>query len=309
MATERDYYAVLGVERGASGEEIKRAYRRVAAKLHPDRNPDDPTAEEAFKKASEAYRVLSDETLRRRYDRFGAAGFGQGQGGPHFEAVDFSSVSELLEGLFGSVVQGMRRTRSGRDLRYDLRVSFLEAALGTDKEITLPPSSSAHAVSPTLQVRVPAGVMDGAVRTVRGAGEGGPGGPGDLHVYIRVDEHPLLRREGADIYCTLPISFPQAVLGAQVEVPTLEGTVQMRIPPGTPSHKKFRLRGKGIPVFGGYGRGDHYVTVQVEVPTAVNSSQKALIEALHEELSQAPSAAQRSFMSKLKGMFRGDASG
>ena len=363
---QRDYYDILGVDRSATTEEVKRAYKRLAILLHPDRNPDDPTAEERFKIASAAYSILSDPDKRRRYDRMGHAAFtGAGAGGQGgFEQVDFGGVAEILEGLIGDVFGSRRKKKGPRDVSVDLRLSFEEAALGVEKVVRVERpvactecngSGSASgsvaevcaacggkgqvryqrgffAAARTCQacngagkritqpcakcngggtvtredemtVRIPAGVDDGAVRTVRGGGEQGPSGAGDLHVYVRIDPHPLFTREGADVRCTVPISFPQAVLGAQVDVPSLQGKVVMRIPPGTQSGKVFRLRGKGIAVFGGAGKGDQLVKVLVEVPEKITRSQRKLIEQLADEMDADAHPQQKSFLEKLKTLF------
>jgi molecular chaperone DnaJ len=361
--SKRDYYVILEVSRAASGDEIKQAYRALAMKHHPDRNPDNPAAEDSFKEASEAYAVLSDPDKRKQYDRYGHSAFETG--GPGFEAGDFGAVSEILEGLFGEVFSGGRRKRrDGRDLTYDLEISFVEAALGVDKKIEVnrpapcttcdgtgaKPGTPVHKCSvcqgraqvkyqrglfaaarpchacrgtgkniPTpcdackgtgskmrsesMNVKIPAGVRDGAVRTVRGAGESTPGGNGDLHINIKVADHALFEREGADILISVPISFPQAVLGASIDVPTLDGKVLMKIPPGTQSGKIFRLRGKGIPVYGGYGKGDELVKVVVEVPQQVSRRQRKLITELAQETGDQSHPQQASFLKKLRGLF------
>jgi molecular chaperone DnaJ len=348
--SKRDYYVILEVSRTADGDDIKRAYRTLAMKYHPDRNPDDPAAEDCFKEASEAYAVLSDPGRRKQYDRFGHAAFETG--GPGFEAGDFGAVSDILEGLFGEVFSGGRRKRrGGRDLTYDLEISFVEAALGVDKKIDVnrpaacatcsgtgaKPGTPIHTCNvcqgraqvkyqrglfaaarpchgcrgtgkkiPTpcdackgtgsklrsepMSVKIPAGVQDGAVRTVRGAGEANPAGNGDLHINVKVR-------------ISIPISFPQAVLGASIEVPTLDGKVLMKVPPGTQSGKIFRLRGKGIPVYGGYGKGDQLVTVVVEVPQEVSRRQRKLITELAEEIGDNSHPQQASFLRKLRGLF------
>jgi len=360
---KRDYYVILEVSRAASGDEIKQAYRALAMKFHPDRNPDDPAAEDFFKEASEAYAVLSDPEKRRQYDRYGHSAFEAG--GPGFDGSDFGAVSEILEGLFGEVFTGGRRKRrSGRDLTYDLEISFVEAALGTDKTIDVSrpvpcescngtgakPGTPIHKCNvcqgraqvkyqrglfaasrpchacggsgkkiPTpcetckgtgsqmraesMSVKIPAGVQDGAVRTVRGAGEASASGNGDLHINIKVVDHALFQREGADILLSIPISFPQAVLGASIEVPTLDGKVVMKVPPGTQSGKMFRLRGKGIPVYGGYGKGDQLVTVVVEVPQEISRRQRKLISELAQEIGDEAHPQQASFLRKLRGLF------
>jgi molecular chaperone DnaJ len=363
--SKRDYYVILEVGRTASGDEIKHAYRGLAMRFHPDRNPDDPAAEDSFKEASEAYAVLSDPTKRAQYDRHGHAAFDSA--GPGFEPGDFGAVSDILEGLFGEVFSGGRRKRrNGRDLTYDLEISFSEAALGVDKtiEVNRPadcatcggegakPGTPVHACNvcqgrgqvkyqrglfaaarpchacrgsgkkiPTpcdackgtgnkmraesMNVKIPAGVQDGAVRTVRGAGEADPAGNGDLHINVKVNDHALFRREGADILVSVPISFPQAVLGASIDVPTLEGKVLMKVPPGTQSGKVFRLRGKGIPVYGGYGKGDQLVTVIVEVPLEISRRQRKLITDLAQEIGDDAHPQQASFLRKLRGLFEG----
>ncbi len=367
MATsaKRDYYDVLGLDKSAEPEDIKRAYKRLAIQYHPDRNPDDPAAEERFKEASEAYAVLSDPDKRRRYDRMGHAAFGGPGGGPAYEQVDFGNVAEILEGLIGEVFGGRRRrTRGGRDINFDLEVSFAEAALGTERTISVErpvvcdachgtgaepgtklepcpacagkgqvryqrgffsaarPCQACHGTGKKIEVpctrcegagvvtrademtvRIPAGVEDGSVRTVRGGGEQARGGTGDLHVYVRVQPHPLFTRQGADVHCTVPVSFPQAVLGDHLEVPTLEGKVRMRVPPGTQSGKVFRLRGKGIPVFGGAGKGDQLVKVVVEVPEKVSRKQRRLLEELAVEMGVDTHPQQKSFLAKLKELF------
>ena len=361
--SKRDYYVILEVSRTASGDEIKQAYRALAMRYHPDRNPDNPEAEDAFKEASEAYAVLSDADKRALYDRHGHSAFDAS--GPGFDGSDFGAVSDILEGLFGEVFSGgRRRRRLGRDLRYDLEISFVEAALGVEQKIEVKRPSACetcqgsgaapgtpihkcnvcqgrgqvryqrglfaatrpcHACQGTgnkiptpcgechgtgsklraemMSVKIPAGVKDGAVRTVRGAGENGEGGNGDLHVHVRVGAHSLFARDGADILVSVPISFPQAVLGANIDVPTLEGKVMMKVPPGTQSGKTFRLRGKGIPVYGGYGKGDQLVTVVVEVPREINRRQRKLITELAQEIGTADHPQQASFLSKLRGLF------
>ena len=370
MAAQRDYYEILDVPRETTAEDLKRAYRKKAVELHPDRNPDDAEAEERFKEASEAYAVLSDADKRRRYDRLGHAAFttsGGATGGAGFEPMDFAAVSEILEGLIGDVLRsGRAKQRRGNDVRLDVTVTFEEAALGAEKtvEVTRPapcvvctgsgaepgsvvepcgacagrgeqrfqrgffvstrPCEACRATGKRIEkpcvackgagampkkeplvVRVPPGVEDGSVRTVRGGGEPALGGAGDLHVHVAVAPHPFFTREGADVVCAVPVSFPQAVLGAQIEVPTLEGKVKMKLPAGSPSGKLFRLRGKGIQVFGGVGKGDQLVKVVVEVPEPGQLSKNAqrLIEALAVELGEQPSPEQRGFLDKLKGLF------
>lgn len=274
--TKRDYYEVLGVARTATGEEIKRAYRRIAIELHPDRNPGDAHAEDRFKEASEAFSVLNNEEKRARYDRAGHRAFG-GADGP--DPVDFGAVAEVLEGVWGKVF-GQKKAKRGRDIRYNLSLNFEEAALGVSKEITVDRPTASGVVSERMTVKVPAGVKDGAVRTVRGAGEEAAGGVGDLHVYIKVLEHDFFERKGADIRCTVPISFAQATLGDDIDVPTLEGTVKMSVPAGTVSGTVLRLRGRGLSMLAGAGKGDQLVEVQIEVPKELTPSQRDAVVAL-----------------------------
>jgi molecular chaperone DnaJ len=364
-AEQRDYYELLGVERSASGDDLKRAYKTLAIKYHPDKNPGDQAAEEHFKRVSEAYAVLSDGDKRRRYDQFGHAAFDPARGGTGFDPSDFSAIGEMLEGFLDDMF-GRRggANRSPKDLRYNLQVSFEEAALGAERMIeydrdelcahcqgaraeqgstspecpacrgrgevrfqrgffaTSRPCVSCEGTgvrtdarckvckgrgsSPTkqiLRVKIPAGVEDGAVRTISGMGEEVPTGTGDLHVHVQVAEHPLFKREGADILCDVPVSFPQAALGANLDVPTLEGRVKMRLPAGTQSGRVFRLRGKGLPVFGGYGKGDELVRVIVEVPAQLTERQRELLEALAAEMGAETHPQQQTFLDKLRGLF------
>ncbi len=290
----RDYYALLEVDRRADADEIKRAYRRLALKYHPDRNPDDPQAEEHFKAISAAYTVLSDPGQRKRYDLFGHGGIEAPFGG---KVPDFQTLADLFEGIFGEIVGGLKR-RSGRDLRYTLEVTFEDAALGTNKTIEVP---AADGEPRSFNVRVPAGVEDGAVRTLKGAGLPGPGGPGDLLVVIRVAKHERFSRKGATVYCDVVLTFPEAALGGTLPVPTLWGEVNMHIPPGTRAGSRLRLKGKGMPIFGGYGRGDQIVCTHIDVPQKFNSRQRELLEALRKELKVEGSRNKRpSFIDRLK---------
>jgi len=336
MATKRDYYAVLGVARDAAAQEIKASYRKLAVQYHPDRNPGDETAEERFKEAAEAYAVLSDGDKRARYDRFGHQGVGGAAGSPFgggFDPTIFGDFGDVLSEMFG--FGGGRRRGGGRgpsrgaDLRYDLTLSFEEAAYGSEEALRIPRlegceecsgSGSAGGKAPvpcatcggrgqvayrqgfltvartcprcqgagsvisdpcpacrgegrvekerTIEVKIPAGVDNGSRLRLAGEGEhgrfGGP--PGDLYVVLRVEPHERWVRDGATVFSEETVGFPQAVLGATVEVETLHGPASLEIPPGTPHGHEFRLRGKGIDRVGGSGRGDHVVRLKIHVP-------------------------------------------
>lgn len=347
-ATKRDYYEVLGVARSASDDDLKKAYRRLAIQLHPDRNPGNKQAEERFKEVNEAYQVLSDPERRSQYDRFGHSAFQGPQGQGPFGGFDFSQgFEEVFSDIFGDFFgtgRGRARSRSrrGDDLRYDLEVEFEEAARGTEKvvrfqRLTLCESCNGtrarggstgarqcpncrgtgqvrtqqgfFSISTTcsqcrgegtiisdpcpkcqgqgrlrkqesLSVRIPPGVDNGSRLKLRGEGEAGYGGgtPGDLYVIIHVKEHSLFVRQENHIVIEVPISFPQAALGCEIEVPTLEGKVNLKVPSGTQSGKVLRLKGKGIIDLHGYGRGDQLIRVVVETPRSLTARQRELLE-------------------------------
>ena len=372
---KRDYYEVLGVSRDASLDEIKKAYRKKALQYHPDRNNGSKETEEKFKEATEAYSVISDADNRRKYDQFGHAAFeqgaGQGFGGFYGFGGDFSGFEDifgdLFSSFFGGSVSGTRsRGRAGRDLRYDLEVSFEEAVFGVEREVTLNrriscddcggsgirkgsgretcrhcagsgqtrvqqgfftiartcsacggngyvikdpctkcSGSGLRATQSKIKVRVPAGIDSGQRLKLRGEGEPGQqGGPsGDLYVQVSVKSHPIFEREETEIICEVPISFSTAVLGAEIEVPTLEGKVKMRIPPGTPSGKVFRLKGKGVPFLGESRRGDQHVRVSVEVPKRLSPAYREALEKLREIEDQETSSEAKGFFDKVKAMF------
>jgi DnaJ-class molecular chaperone len=277
MARKRDYYQVLGVGKDADELEIKRAFRELARKHHPDLNPDSPAATERFKEINEAYAVLSDRQARARYDRFGHEGDGGG---------GFGSVMDAVEEVLGDVLRRRKGKQRGRDLRYTLELSFEEAALGTTKTITVPEDGAPAVAGPRRQfsVVIPPGTREGSVRMIKGEGEPGKGGagPGDLHVIVRIREHASFRRESHDVLGDLAIGVAQAALGGVVEVPTLDGVVKMRIPSGTQPGRIFRIRGRGIPRGAGKNatRGDHLVRIQVRVPTDLSDRQRQLLEEL-----------------------------
>jgi molecular chaperone DnaJ len=280
---KRDYYQVLGVPRDADDAELKRAFRELARKFHPDINPGQH-AEDRFKEANEAYAVLSNPKARARYDRHGFAVLGgadaAGQSG-------LGNVAQAFDEIFGDILKRRKGRRRGRDLRYTLEVSFEEAALGCKKAIQVEPPREPGQSTPrgkSFEVGIPPGTKDGAVRMIRGEGELGKSGapPGDLHVIVRVADHPVFRREGYDVWCEVPVSFPQAALGAVVEVPTLDGLVKMRIPAGVQSGRVFRMGEKGIPRTAQREgpRGDQRVRVIVETPSNLSARQRELLEEL-----------------------------
>jgi len=300
----KDYYNVLGVGKNASGEEIKRAYRKLAMKYHPDRNPNKKEAEERFKEINEAYAVLSDKEKRKQYDTFGAEGFHQRFTQEDiFRGFDFD---EILSSLFGG--RGRREFRSGgrsgfdfgdlfgrqggyqdmgrmpqkgEDVVYEMFISLEEAASGGEKRISFQKNGKIEEIS----VKIPRGIPSGKkLRLSKKGMEGRNGGPpGDLYLQVSIREHPIFSREGDDLIVEKEINFSEAVLGTTIEVPTLEGTKKVKIPPGTQSHTKMRLKGLGMPHFQGEGKGDEYVKVIVKVPKGVSEKSRELIQELAKE--------------------------
>jgi len=352
-------YDTLGVKKGASPEEIKKAYRKLAAKYHPDKNPGDASAEEKFKEVQNAYDVLSDQEKRKQYDTFGDANGRRGfdprdfnfGGGGNFTINDLGDLGDLFGGLFGGAGRGRGGARAvrGADLETEVTVSFDDAMAGTTVPVrisgpapceTCNGSGAAPGTSPvtcpqcggagqvavnqglfqmsqtcprchgsgrvvetpcptcdgrgsrrrtrSFQVKIPAGVKDGARIRLAGRGEPGPPGgqPGDLYVRVHVRPHPFFGRKGHDLTVDLPVSYAEAALGANVQVPTLNGPVTMKVPGGTPNGKTFRLRGKGAPRRS--GRGDLLVTVQVEVPQKLSKPERELLKQLSEVEKESP---------------------
>jgi len=368
----RDYYEVLGVSRDAGDAELKKAYRAKALADHPDRNPDDPAAEERFKEASEAYAVLSDPEKRRAYDRFGFAGIGGGAGGGFQDFGDFGNFTDLFSDLFGDLFGGARggrargRGQRGADLRYNLEIELADVIEGVQSQIKIPkmrpcttcsgsgaeagtrPETCARCqgsgqmilqqgffrisrpcdecsgagevirrrcgdcrgsgrveAEQTITVTIPPGVDDGTRLRLGGEGQAGIAGgpPGDLYVVVSVKPDERFERDGGDLHYVAPVSFPQAALGAEIEVETLEGKTQLTVPSGTQSGKVLRMRGKGVPTLRSSHRGDQLVHIYVEVPTRLNARQRALLEQLAEESGGLSARPSKGFLNKLRDIF------
>jgi curved DNA-binding protein len=300
---QRDLYDVLGVSRGASSDEIRKAYRKLAKKFHPDMNPGDRKAEDKFKEITAAHEVLSDEKKRKLYDEFGPDSLRTGfdeqaadryrqwrQHGGHpgqevpFDLGDFETVNvggvgnfdfgSIFGDLFGGGGRGRRRgppaARPGRDAEAEFQVDLRDAVLGGELDLRIDDR--------TLRVKVPAGVTDGS--RIRLGGQGGEGTsgapPGDLYLVVRLREHPGLRREGRDLFLDLPLTIPEAAAGAEVVLPTFEGQVQLKIPPGTQSGRQLRLRGKGLPDLKGGPRGDLYAVAKIVLPEESEALREAV---------------------------------
>jgi len=374
---KRDYYEVLGVNRDANEEEIKKAYRKLAIKHHPDKNPGDKSAEENFKELSEAYEALSDPQQRAAYDRYGHAAFDprarmgrSGAGGFHDPFEIFREVfgtSSIFDEFFGTARNDPTQPQRGNDLRYDLEISFEEAAAGCEKDVTVTKpercdvcqgsgveAGSKTRTCPTCQgrgqvitsrgifsiaqtcphcqgagrvvekpckncrgagrrdhasnikLRIPAGVDTGSRLRSAGNGEAGlrGGPPGDLYVVLHIRAHELFQRDGDDLLCEVPVSFVQATLGAEIDVPTLNGKAAIKIPAGTQPGTMFCLRGKGVKNLQGYGHGDLHVRIDVEVPSHLTAVQRAKLQEFSDLCSGEQNPKSQSFFAKAKNLFR-----
>jgi molecular chaperone DnaJ len=381
---KRDYYDILGVQRNASEQDLKSAFRKLAKEHHPDRNPDDTSAEQKFKELNEAYEVLKDPQKRAAYDRFGHAAFeggmgGRGGGGGAGFGPDFaSSMSDIFDDLFGEFMGGRRgggqQRRSGRergaDLRYNMEITLDDAFAGKTAQIRVPTSVTCETCSGTgakagtkpvtcatcggagkvrasqgfftiertcptcqgrgetiadpcpacngagrvvkertLSVNIPAGVEDGTRIRLSGEGEAGlRGGPaGDLYIFLSIKPHEFFQRDGADVFCRVPISMTTAALGGHIEVPTLDGTVsRVKVPEGTESGKQFRLKGKGMPVLRSSTAGDMYIQVDVETPKNLTRRQRELLEEFEKLSAKETNPESTGFFARMKDLFGGD---
>lgn len=280
---KKDYYEILGVPRNATIDDIKKAYRRLARKYHPDLNPGNKEAEERFKEITEAYQVLSDPEKRKLYDQFGHSAFSsQGFGSDKMDfsgfRVNFGDFSfdlgDIFDKFFGEDIFSGVFKRKGRDIEYPFEISLEDAYRGLYTDITVNRGGRVE----VIRVRIPPGVDNGTRIRIPGKGEEVRGGePGDLYVITRVRPHDFFERKGDNIYVEVPITVWEAILGGEIEVPTLSGVVKFRIPPGTNSGQVFRLKGKGMPKLKGGGFGDMFVTVKIVVPANIDARSVKLI--------------------------------
>ena len=336
--SKRDYYEVLGVNKSTPKEDLKKAYRKLAMKYHPDRNPDDEAASEKFKELSEAYEILSDDQKRQAYDQFGHDGVNPSFSNAQGAAEGFSDIfGDIFSDIFGgSTRAGGSRSRRGADLSYSVEVSLEDAVKGTSINLDIPSSErcsgdwhqcshcngtgvvrmqqgffSMQQTCPhcrgegeihdpncsicggagfikknkTLAVKIPEGVDTGDRIRLSGEGDAGKHGNGDLYIQVDVQRHKIFERDGKHLYCEVPINYADAVLGGDIEVPTLDGKVKIKIPEGTQSHKLFRLNGKGIKPLRGGSKGDILVRVLVEIPVKLNKEQTAILKQFKESIS------------------------
>ena len=276
---EKDYYAILGVEKSADGDAIKKRYRKLARELHPDKTKGDKTLEERFKAVSEAYDILSDEKKRAEYDQartlFQQGGVPNGGFQGNFSAGGFGDLGDIFGNLFG----GQRGPRRGADMQAQATISFRESINGTQLTFNSP--------SGPVTTKIPAGVNDGAKIRVRGKGAPGEAGPGDLYITISVSPHSVFSRRDENLLITLPVTFPEAALGADVAVPTLSGEeVTLRLPAGTANGKTLRIKGRGIARKDG-SAGDLLVTIEVTVPQRIDGKAKKALETFNDEMKDA----------------------
>jgi len=362
----KDYYELLGVHRNATDAELKRAYRRLAHEHHPDKNAGNKEAEEKFKEINEAYEVLSDGQKRAYFDQYGVAPGAQGAGPGGFGGAGMGDIfGDIFEEFFGGG-RGRSRATAGDDLRYNLKISFEDAAFGTSTKIRVPRwercpdcdglgarskdgivtcsvcngagqirmqqgffsvsrtcsrcSGEGRVITDpcktcngrkrtererTLQVKIPAGVETGNTIRLSGEGELGSAGgpPGDLYVYLMVEDHPIFTREGQDIICEVPISFAQAALGTELDVPTISGNAKLKVPSGTQPGHVFRIKGKGFPHLRGSGSGDQLCRIVVEVPGKLTSRQKELLQEFDQLGSDNAMPLIKGFLDKVKDVF------
>ncbi len=372
---KQDYYAVLGVNREAGADDLKKAYRKLAMQFHPDRNPGDAAAEARFKEASEAYDILKDAEKRAAYDRFGHAAFEGGGGAPGGFEFHAGGLGDIFEQMFGDALGGRRggaggRARAGGDIRTQVEIDLAEAFAGVKLPVEVPTRASCEHCSGTgseskdragdkcptcggagkvraqqgfflvergcptcggagrvirnpctvcggagtvpkqrsLSVQIPAGVEDGTRIRLAGEGEAGPQGSpaGDLYVHVAIRPHELFQREGANMFCRVPIRMTQAAIGGEVEVPVIDGTrTRVRIPAGTQSGEQFRLRGKGFSILRSAARGDMYIQVAVETPRHLTRRQRELLEEFEQEASGHPTGSPDSegFFARMRTFF------
>ncbi len=325
MAAARDYYKILGVSKNASKEDIKKAYRSLARKYHPDLNPDDKMAEEKFKELQEAHEVLSDEEKRKTYDMFGSAEFRPGgqttwrragdPGGSSYQytysSKDFPGFEDIFKDIFG--FRGDPRARrgtgrgtggafrdiftyasrekptKGKDLEYQIEIDFNTAIKGGVRDISISRQKLNNVITEKLSVKIPPGVATGSKIRVQGKGEsGGRGDKGDLYLRIKVKPHPMFKRKQDDIYLELPITYYEAALGKQVDVPTIDGTAKVSIPSGVQNGTKLRLKGKGVQNVKTKARGNQYVEIKIVMPDNIKESDKEIFEKLAESSSYDP---------------------
>lgn len=310
--TTKDYYKILGVSKTATKDEIKKAYRGLARKYHPDLNPDNKEAEEKFKEVQEAHEVLSNEEKRKTYDMFGSAEFRPGgrttwrrtgdTGGGAYEysynARDFPGFEDIFKDIFGFTGEarhGRSRgdafkdiftyaaresTSRGRNLEYQIEIDFDTAIKGGVRDISISRQKQGKINTEKLSVKIPAGVDNGSRVRIHGKGEGRGGAKGDLYLKIKVKPHPIFKRKGDDIYLDLPVTFYEAALGKEIEIPTVDGTAELKIPQGVQNGTRLRLKGKGVPNLKTKERGDQYMEIKIMMPDKISEDNRKGFEEL-----------------------------